>query len=117
MKLNSLADDPPARKSARKITTLVEQALAGLQREYAQAGQARVFEELVELLWGKDAAVSNAEIGRRLGLSDGATRAALHRLRRRYRERLRAEVTHKVGEAAEVQEELRYLLTVVSRTP
>jgi RNA polymerase sigma factor (sigma-70 family) len=99
----------------RWAMTLLEQAMAGLQQEYAQTGQARVFEELADLLWGKEAAVSYAEIGGRLGLSDGATRAAMHRLRGRYRERLRAEVAHTVGEAGDVEGELRHLLTVVSR--
>jgi RNA polymerase sigma factor (sigma-70 family) len=99
----------------RWAMALLDQALAGLQQEYAQAGQSRLFEELADLLWGKEPAVTYAEIGGRLGLTDGATRAAMHRLRRRYRERLRSEVAHTVEEPTEVEEELRYLLMVVRR--
>lgn len=96
--------------------TLLAQVLSGLKQEYADAGNARVFAELADLLWGRDAAVSFAAIGARLGLTEGAARAAMHRLRTRYRERLRREVAQTVAEPGEVDEELRYLIAVVSGT-
>ena len=99
----------------RWAMTLLEQVLAALEREYAEAGKSRVFEELAELLWGKDASTSYALIGERLGMTEGTARGAMHRLRERYRERLRAEVAHTVAEPAEVEEELRYLITVVGQ--
>lgn len=99
----------------RWAMTLLEQVLAALQQEYTEAGNARVFEELAELLWGKDASTSYALIGERLGMTEGAARGAMHRLRERYRARLRAEVAHTVANPAEVDEELHYLITVVSR--
>jgi RNA polymerase sigma factor (sigma-70 family) len=99
----------------RWARTLLEQVLAVLQQEYTQSGQGRVFEELAEMLWGRDTSVSYVQIGERLGLTEGAVGAAMHRLRQRYRERLRAEVTHTVAEPGEVDEELHYLLRVVSQ--
>jgi RNA polymerase sigma factor (sigma-70 family) len=95
--------------------TLLDQVLTSLKQEYAQAGNARVFEELAELLWGKDASISFAQIGERLHMTEGAVRGAMHRLRERYRERLRSQVAQTVAGADEVDEELRYLITVVSR--
>ena len=98
----------------RWAITLLDRVLAALREEYAAAGNARVFEELAGLLWGKDTGVSYAQIGERLGMSDGAVRGAMHRLRERYRGRLRAEVAHTVAHPGEVEEELRYLIQVVS---
>ncbi len=98
----------------RWARTLLEQVLAAVQQEYTQSGQGRLFEELSELLWGRDASVSYAQIGQRLGMSEGAIGTAMHRLRQRYGEKLRAEVAQTVAEPGEVGEELRYLLAVVS---
>jgi hypothetical protein len=45
----------------------------------------------------------------RLGLSLGAIKTAIHRMRNRYRALLREEVAHTVATAAEVEDELRCL--------
>jgi RNA polymerase sigma factor (sigma-70 family) len=95
--------------------TLLEHVLSALKQEYAEAGNARVFAELAELLWGKDGSVSFAEMGVRLGMTEGTARGAMHRLRARYREQLRREVAQTVAEPGEVDEELRYLISVVSQ--
>ena len=99
----------------RWAMTLLEGVLANLQQEYAQAGNGRVFEELTDLLWGKDTSLSYAHIGERLGMTEGAARGAMHRLRERFRERLRAEVAHTVADFREVDDELRHLIAVVGR--
>jgi len=105
----------PARAyEQRWAMTLLEQVLTSLEREYTAAGGTRVFKELAELLWGKDTGVSYAQIAERLSMTEGAVRGAMHRLRERYRARLRAEVAHTVAEPGEVEEELRYLIQVVS---
>jgi RNA polymerase sigma factor (sigma-70 family) len=97
-------------------TTLLEHVLSAVKQEYADAGNSRVFAELADSLWGKEGSVAFAEIGARLGLTEGAARGAMHRLRTRYRERLRREVAQTVAEPGEVDEELRYLIAVVSQT-
>jgi RNA polymerase sigma-70 factor (ECF subfamily) len=94
---------------------LLEGVLADLRQEYARADQARVFEALAERLWGKGPGGSRAEIGAGLGMTEGAVGAALHRLRQRFRERLRAAVAHTVADPGEVDVELRHLLAVVSQ--
>jgi RNA polymerase sigma factor (sigma-70 family) len=95
--------------------TLLEQVLSSLKQEYADAGNRRVFAELADLLWGKGGSVSFVEIGARLDMTEGAARGAMHRLRTRYRERLRREVAQTVAEPGAVDEELRYLISVVSQ--
>lgn len=104
----------PARAYEKRwAETLLEQVLASLRQEYALAGNARIFEALAELLWGKDATESYAQVASRLGMTEGAARGAMHRLRTRYREHLRREVAQTVSEPGEVDEELRYLIAVV----
>ncbi|MGA2863420.1 MAG: sigma-70 family RNA polymerase sigma factor [Verrucomicrobiota bacterium] len=100
----------------RWAMTLLEQVLANLQQEYTRAGHGRLFEELADLLWGRDASSSYAQRGGRLGMTEGAVRGAMHRLRERYRERLRAEVAHTVADFREVDDELRYLIAVVGQS-
>ena len=95
--------------------TLLEQVLANLREEYTRAGSPRLFDELSDLLWGRDVSASYAGIGERLGMTEGAVRGAMHRLRQRYRERLRAEVAHTLADIGDVDEELRYLITVVEQ--
>ena len=56
-----------------------------------------------------------AALGAQLGMTQGATRVAVCRLRERYRECLKAEIAHTVASAAEVDEELRHLLRVMAR--
>ena len=99
----------------RWAMTLLEQVLANLREEYTRAGSPRLFDELSDLLWGRDVSASYAGIGERLGMTEGAVRGAMHRLRQRYRERLRAEVAHTLADIGDVDEELRYLITVVEQ--
>ena len=49
-----------------------------------------------------------------LGVGEGAARVAIHRFRRRFGSALRAEVASTVGDADEVEAELRFLLAVLS---
>jgi RNA polymerase sigma-70 factor (ECF subfamily) len=50
-----------------------------------------------------------------LCLSDGATRIAVHRLRKRFRELFRAEVAQTVASHEDINEEMRHLITVLAR--
>jgi RNA polymerase sigma-70 factor (ECF subfamily) len=47
-------------------------------------------------------------------MSEGALKVAAHRLRRKFREVLRAEIADTVASTEEVKEEMQYLLSVVS---
>jgi RNA polymerase sigma-70 factor (ECF subfamily) len=46
-------------------------------------------------------------------MTEGALKVAIHRLRRRFGEVLRAEIAQTVSHPDEVQDELRYLMRVV----
>jgi RNA polymerase sigma-70 factor (ECF subfamily) len=98
----------------RWALTLLERVFDRLRQEYRRDGKATLFEETKGCLAQARAAVPYAEAGARLGLSEGALRVAVHRLRQRYRELLRAEVADTVSGPEEVEEELRYLFRVLA---
>jgi hypothetical protein len=50
----------------------------------------------------------------RLGLSEGAVKVAIHRLRKRFRDLVKAEIAQTVSTEQEARGELRYLIEVVS---
>ena len=91
--------------------TLLDQVLAALGDEYHADGKGDLFQELKAALAGR--ADAYAEIAARLGRSEGAIKVAVHRLRHRYRELIRARIAETVGEG-DVEDELRHLLAVLS---
>jgi RNA polymerase sigma-70 factor (ECF subfamily) len=95
--------------------TLVERALNRLAGEFSAADKADQFETLKPWLLGEIASMSQADAARRLGLTEGATKVAIHRLRKRFRELVKAEIAQTVGDAAQAQDELRYLVEVLSQ--
>jgi RNA polymerase sigma factor (sigma-70 family) len=92
---------------------LLERAMAALGAEFAQSGKKDLFERLKVFVWGEKNALSYAAMGEQLGLSEGAVKVAVHRLRQRYGELLRAEIAQTVATPVEVEEELRYLVSVI----
>jgi len=111
------ADNSTPEKAFEKrwALTLLEQVLARLRDDFSASGKAEQFERLKILLWGEKGAPAYAEIAAKLGLSEGALKVAVHRLRQRYRELLREEVAHTVASPAEVDEEIRHLITIISQ--
>lgn len=95
--------------------TILDRALAALAAEHATAGKADQFETLKPWLTGDAEKLSQADAARRLNLNEGALKVATHRLRKRFRELVKAEIAQTVGGGADVQAELNYLLEVLSR--
>ena len=108
------ADTPEKLFEKRWALALLESVLARLQAEAEAAGKSAQFSQLKLLLWGDNSGPAQGDIAPQLGLSAGALKVALHRLRKRYRELLRAEIARTVASPAEVDEELRYLISVLS---
>ena len=111
-----LTDDLTPEKvyERRWAATLVERVLSTLGEEYTAAGKGRLFELLKDSLWGERLSTPYAELAVQIGLTEGALKVAVHRLRRRCRELLRAEVAQTVVRPEEIDEELRHLLVVFS---
>jgi RNA polymerase sigma factor (sigma-70 family) len=93
---------------------LIDTALAELREEYTQSGRSAQFAALAPLVWGNPTEESLAEPAARLGMNAHAFTMALHRLRRRLGERLRAVVVETVADAKDVDGELRHLIAAVS---
>jgi len=53
--------------------------------------------------------IDYADVAARLGLQPGAARVAVHRLRKRFREIYREEISQTLAEGADVDAELRHL--------
>ena len=91
--------------------TLLARTMSQLQEEYVASGRAKLFEYLQSCLAREESALPYAEIATRLKLTEPAVKMAVHRLRTRYREILRAEIAHTVCCPEEVEEEIRLLFS------
>jgi len=94
---------------------LMARALDTVEAEFRAAGREAHFAAFKPWLMGDGAAESQAEAARRTGLSEGAVKVAVHRLRKRFREVIRDEIAQTVPERGEVDGELRYLIEVLAR--
>ena len=97
----------------RWASTVLERVLGRLKEEYRAAGNAEVFDALKELLPDEPGAHSQADIAKQLGMTGNAVRQAFYRFRQRYQSLLREEIGHTVASPNEVEDELRYLISVV----
>jgi DNA-directed RNA polymerase specialized sigma24 family protein len=98
----------------RWALTTLDTAMARLAREYERSGRGELFDGLRPQLTA-DAQDQGAALAARLGMTHGALRVALHRLRRQYGQCLRATLAETVSRSEDVEDELQYLLRVVSR--
>lgn len=99
----------------RWALTLLEQAWDRLRAECDASGKRPLFDHLKAIPAEEAQAPSYRQVAARLSLSESALKCALFRLRARYREIVREEVAQTVNDPNDVDEELRYLLKVVSR--
>jgi DNA-directed RNA polymerase specialized sigma24 family protein len=98
----------------RWALTLLEQARLRLKEESTQLGQGELYERF-RALEAKDAnSPSYAQIATDLGSSESAVKSALFRMRQRYKELVREEVGSTVASPSEIDEEIRYLISVLS---
>ena len=93
--------------------TLIARALEIVGGELRDAGKAAHFDTLKPWLTGESAALSQADAARHLGMSEGAVKVAVHRLRQRFRETVKAEIAQTVSGGADVDAELSHLLAVL----
>ena len=84
-----------------------------LQAEETSGGRSSRFERLKPLLTGDASEVGYRTLAAELETTEGALKVAIHRLRRRFRDLLREEISHTVADAQDVGDELRYLLTAL----
>lgn len=106
-------DTPDKNFDRRWAITLLDKTVERLRQEYANSGKTAVYETLQECLSAPTARQSYAPAAAKLNLSEGAVKVAVHRLRRRYGQLLREEIAHTVSGVTDIDEELRYLFSVL----
>ena len=110
--------EPADESSAEKIyerrwaLALLDQVLKRLRDEFTRDGKEHVFDELKSALTGGK--VPYPEIAARLDMKESAVRTAIHRLRTRYRDIVRAEIAETVASPAEVDAEMQHLFAALS---
>ena len=97
----------------RWAMTVLERAMNRLGDESVTTGNGTQFEQLKQYLASAEPQEPYREAGEALGISEGAVATAVHRLRQRYGQCLRAEIAETVVNPAEVGDELRHMLEVV----
>lgn len=106
-------DDTPERVFDREWALgLLDRTLTDLRGEYADSGRAKLFDALKGMLAG-GADAPYAELARQLGMTEGAVKVAVHRLRQRYRDRLRAAIAETVARPEDVDDEVRDLFAAL----
>lgn len=107
------ADVEPDRAYDRHwARALLGRGLEILREEWTAKGKPEVFDAIRPLLSGEE--VSSEEIAARLGLTAGALRVTVHRMRQRYREIIRSEVADTLGPGEDAEDELRYLHEILA---
>jgi RNA polymerase sigma-70 factor (ECF subfamily) len=99
----------------RWAIALLENVLDRLQAEHTASHKRELYDALKPCLLGDRTTQPYAALAAKLGLTEGALKVAVHRLRQRYRQLLREEIAHTVATPEEVEEELRFLFNVLAR--
>lgn len=94
--------------------TVLDRVLTRLGNEFRAGRPGDLFDHLKPFLSGDPPGASYRDISGRFGIKEGTVRVTVHRLRRRYRELLRAEIGNTVGDPAEIDDEIRHLIAVVA---
>jgi RNA polymerase sigma-70 factor (ECF subfamily) len=104
---------PDAVFERRWAFAVLERTIATLRQEYSTSEKIQQFEELEGFLPGGPANGSRADLAAKRGVSVGAVDVAIHRLRQRFGALLREQVAQTVSSEAEIEGELRYLISVL----
>jgi len=105
--------DPDAGFDREWAQETITRAMERLRVESEARGKGELFKELEGSLTGDEA--SRSETAARLGMTVGAVKVAVHRLRQRYRELLRAEIAETVNDPADVDVEMRHLVAALRK--
>ena len=93
--------------------TVLDRVLTKLSTDLHAEGKGELFERLKPCLIGDPDRGSYQELAEALGMTEAAVKVAVHRLRRRYRQRLHAEIAQTVEHPEDVDLELRHLIAAV----
>ena len=93
--------------------TIIERTLETLRQEYAGRDKGLAFEDIEGFLPQGRGRLSRTELAAKHGINLNAVDVAVHRVRQRFGVLLRHEVTQTVSSESEVEEEIRYLISIL----
>ena len=97
----------------RWAQTVLDRALVRLREEFEARGKAAEYDVLRSFEPGEQSPLSHAEAASRLGVTESAVKSMIHRLRQRHRDLIRQEIAQTVPTVADIDEELRCLVSVL----
>ncbi len=92
---------------------LLEKVQQTLRGEFRNAGKENQFDRLQVCLTGEARSMPYRRLASELGMTEGAVKVAVHRLKKRFRDRLRAEIGQTVASEAQIDDEIRTLFDAV----
>ncbi len=109
------AEAPDAAFDRQWALTLLARALTRLESEMRDEGKSEYFEVLKPWLTAEADATPQSEVATKLGMSIEAVKVAVHRLRKRFREAVKAEIAQTVSDADKVREEMDSLMAALRK--
>ena len=95
--------------------TLISLTTNRLRAEFVAAGKPGDYHALKNCLLADRGAIDYGAVAHQLGGNEGAARVAVHRLRKRFREIYREEMSQTLAEGADLDAELRHLAAALAR--
>jgi RNA polymerase sigma-70 factor (ECF subfamily) len=108
------AETPEVVFERRWALSVLEQAMFRLRAEFAAARESDLYESLSVFLSQDSSEVRYAELAGQLGMRPGTLRTKVYRMREKYRQLLREEITETVSTTDEIDEEIRFLVSRLS---
>ena len=110
----STNETPEIAFDRRWALAVLAEALERLRNAAGAADKVKHFELLHPFLSREPVDGEYAAVAEKLGISPGAVSVAVHRLRQRYRETLRATVADTLADAGQVDDEMRHVFAALS---
>ena len=107
------ADKPDAEFDRQWALTVLARSLSRLEAEMVADGKKAHFDALKPWLTAEADSTPQTVAAEKLGLSVEAVKVAVHRLRKRFREAVKAEIAQTVSDSSDVREELDALMAAL----
>jgi len=98
----------------RWALSVVETGLGKLRAEFVASEKPALFDMLKPALSGEKIERGYADVANEFGLSESAVKVAVYRMRKRFGDLLRAEVAETIRDPADIDDEVRYLISALS---
>src|SRR5262249_9422901 len=95
-------------------TVVLERVITRLRDEHHRDGKGDLYERLKPFLMMGKAEVPYAQAAAELKLGEGSVRVSVHRMRKRYRELLREEITQTLANPGQAEEEMQALFSALA---